>query len=138
MREASPGPALISTTVFASSASTSRKSRASAPGTASFSQCSPSCVRRTVPPEPLAQACFASRTDRPRSSDVEPLVWGTHAAASVAASRNAFIYFSQNIRIDTTIRNPANNRRSVRSDTGWTSRAPKYAPRKSPVAMSAE
>src|SRR6266404_2937272 len=66
MRDASPGPAASRYAMFASTACTSRKSSASAPGTAAACQVAPSVVRRNVPFVPLAQTTFSLTTLSPR------------------------------------------------------------------------
>src|SRR5262249_46827215 len=67
-------------------ASTSRKSSASAPGTAMRCQCwPPSVVRSTVPLAPLDHATVAETALTPRSRTATPLFCGTHTIRGAGA-----------------------------------------------------
>ena len=87
MRDAAPGPALITSADLASIAWMSRKSSLSASATWITCQCAPSVVRSTVPLAPLAHATVSLTTDRPRSSDVMPLVSARQACWAHAVVR---------------------------------------------------
>ncbi len=79
MREASPGPMLRTWALAALTASTSRKSSASASGTGRRCQLRPpSVVRSTVPSAPLAHATSAETALTPRSRTVTPLGCDSH------------------------------------------------------------
>src|SRR3954468_14385984 len=88
MRDWSPGPALSRYAVRASTACTSRKSSASAPGTVAARQVSPpSVVRKNVPFVPLAQTMLSLTTLSPRRLAVVLLVWGVHCAYATVAKK---------------------------------------------------
>src|SRR6185295_8943161 len=75
MRDAGPAPMLRMEATRSLNASTSRKSSASASGTAMRCQCCPpSVVRSTVPFAPLAHATCAETALTPRRRALTPLV----------------------------------------------------------------